>query len=242
MTEKMDNATEQKKGGSASESSTNAGKPTASAPPINDKDPLTDTERKTLIQHEKIISEGLSKFLDVANALRVIRVKKLYRETGWNFEEYCEHRFDISRQMGARWVKSAELAEKIQPYQGLLPSRESQFRELAIAAPDKRQEAWEKSVEEAGGKEPTAEIIRKHSESLRRTKTPRSQKKSTDKNPSGDVSTANMEKDSDKALAQADAVITFLRGKAAKALDKTRKRDWKRVLDDIERYRKTVGI
>jgi hypothetical protein len=208
-----------------------------------DKQSLSDTEQKALIQHEKIISEGLSKFLDVAIALREIREKNLYRETGWTFEEYCEHRFGISRQMGARWVKSAVIAEKIQPHQGLLPSRESQFRELAIAAPEKRQEAWVKSVEEAGGKDPTAEIIRKCSEPLKKQRTAGgAARKSKGKVVSGEIPQAKVEKESDNAFTAADAVVTFLRGGAVKVLDNTRKRDWKKILDDIARLRKAAGV
>src|SRR2546426_2263410 len=57
-------------------------------------DRLLESERQELLKYERIISKGFIHMRDCAEALRIIRDKKLYREEFPTFQEYCKSKWN----------------------------------------------------------------------------------------------------------------------------------------------------
>jgi SAM-dependent methyltransferase len=134
---------------------------------------LTEAERKTLLgrlrDDEKVIEDGLSTFIEVGWALMRIRDGKSYRaldgidgEGYKTFEDYCQRRWDISRERGRQLINATDVTAALPTNVGIKPRREAQVRELMPLKddPDALLAAWNKSVEEAGGIQPTARQVR----------------------------------------------------------------------------------
>ena len=74
-----------------------------------------DTRLKEL---EEVIRRGLSKFLEVGEALLEIRNSKLYRQAGHaTFEFYCHKRWGMSRFYAHRLIDSAEVVTNLLNWQ-----------------------------------------------------------------------------------------------------------------------------
>lgn len=118
-------------------------------------------EMLDLMEHEKVIDQGLAGFIEVGNALLAIREGKKYRAAGYaTFEVYCQGRWNISREHGRRLIAAASVVSEMPPIGGIFPSREAQVRPLStIADPDERAAAWSEAVEAAGGAQPTARLV-----------------------------------------------------------------------------------
>lgn len=133
---------------------------------------LTTTKAARLAELETIIEGGLAHFVEVGYALAEIRDSKLY-EPHSTFQEYCEQRWDISRQHARRLINAAEVFDNITipDNSGMEPTgyirdngdstipeprHESQLRPLIGLEPEKQREVWTEATEAAGGKAPTA--------------------------------------------------------------------------------------
>ncbi len=89
----------------------------------------------------------------------------LYRSNYKNFEEYCRERFGFTRAAAYYLIGAADvmdnLLEKCQQFVDILPTKESQCRELASLDPELQPEAWLESVSRAGGRKvPPAKTIK----------------------------------------------------------------------------------
>lgn len=106
-----------------------------------------------LMEHEKVIEQGMQTFLDVGWALLAIRDGKKYRHAGYaTFEAYCDKRWEIPRQHAYRLIDAAQVAGVLSPIGDIPePTSEGQLRPLAPLRddPDKAREAWAKAVEGA---------------------------------------------------------------------------------------------
>lgn len=115
---------------------------------------VTESEATELERLESVIRRGVRAFVDVGNALKEIRDRRLYRDTHKTFEDYCQNRWGIQRAYAHRMISSAETVELIRmsPMGDILPAVERQVREL-VRLPDvgDRVEAWGRVVERAGG-------------------------------------------------------------------------------------------
>jgi hypothetical protein len=114
-----------------------------------------------LMEHEKVIEQGLATFIDVGHALMAIRDGKKYRAAGYaTFEDYCRGRWDFDRTYAHRLMSAAEVAGLL-PTGNIEPQTERQLRPLAPlkAQPDEARAAWQEAVEEAGGEQPTAKQV-----------------------------------------------------------------------------------
>lgn len=117
-----------------------------------------------LMEHEKVIEQGLATFIDVGWALLKIRDKKKYKACGYQtFEEYCVKRWGISRQHGRRLIVAAETVKEMEPRGSIPePTSEKQVRPLAALRdePEKVEQAWAIAVQAADGGQPTAEQVK----------------------------------------------------------------------------------
>jgi len=111
-----------------------------------------------LAQLETIIERGLATFIEVGNALIVIRDERLYRERYPTFQAYCQERWGWGRNYVNKQIKAAEVARALGT-DVPIPANEAQARELArIPDPTARQDVWRRSVEEHGNRVTAASI------------------------------------------------------------------------------------
>jgi hypothetical protein len=74
---------------------------------------LTTTEADELTRCQKIVSKGLKGFLEVGQALLIIRDKRLYRGEHKTFEQYLKRRWGIVRSRGYRLIDAFKIAEDL---------------------------------------------------------------------------------------------------------------------------------
>jgi SAM-dependent methyltransferase len=116
-----------------------------------------------LMDHEKVIEQGLNTFIDVGNALLAIREGKKYRAAGYStFESYCQQRWQLSRSTAYQLMDAASTASVLSANADkITPVNEAQVRPLAPLArndPQAAAEVWAEAVEEAGGQPTAAQV------------------------------------------------------------------------------------
>jgi len=100
-------------------------------------------------------------YYEIGLELRAIRDRKLYkvkrvqpaagRYSFETFEEYVEHRWDLSYRRSVELIESAEAAEKMRNSAAFLPSRESHIRPLLkLESDQERASVWASVVEKHG--------------------------------------------------------------------------------------------
>ncbi len=114
-----------------------------------------------LMDHEKVIEQGLASFIDVGMALLAIKADKKYRHAGYStFEDYCDQRWNIDRRHGNRLVLAASTATAVLGPIGPIPEREAQVRPLTLLKDDDdKRAAWAEAVEQADSGQPTAKQV-----------------------------------------------------------------------------------
>ncbi|MFN6497944.1 MAG: hypothetical protein RMX65_013170 [Nostoc sp. DedQUE01] len=121
---------------------------------------LTEQEQSDRLHLERKVERA---FFEAGKALAQLRDRRLYRSTHRTFEEYCRDRFGHSRRQSYLLMDAAvvfdNLAEKCDPLDHILPTNERQVRPLTKLEPQQQQEVWQKAIEEAGGKVPSARIV-----------------------------------------------------------------------------------
>lgn len=102
-------------------------------------------------------------FIESAAALRLLRDRRLYRDTHPNdFTGYCRDRFGKTKQAVNYLIAALEVYENLTTTIGcrVLPTNERQCRELAKLPLKKQPIAWDCAVEENNGKVPSSRIIK----------------------------------------------------------------------------------
>ena len=95
---------------------------------------LTDRERAELAAYEHLFQQPkLARGL----ALRIIRDKRLYRETHETFVQYCSERWTLTKTHANRLINAAGVLENLAPI-GVTDLRESHARALASLPPDEQ--------------------------------------------------------------------------------------------------------
>lgn len=145
---------------------------------------LAVVEKRELDDLESRIERGLETFVDVGNALLVIREKRLYRVDHDSFENYCRDRWNFTGRRANQLIDAAGVVAQLEDEAGVetplagskseqvgkifptAPTVESHAAELSKVAPERRQEVWSKTLEDApkdstGKPRPTAEGVRK---------------------------------------------------------------------------------
>jgi hypothetical protein len=139
---------------------------------------LTEQEISDRLHLERKVERA---FFDAGKALAELRDRKLYRSTHKTFEEYCKQRFGYTRiaasyKIAAATVMDNLLTNGLQKEEKatgelqtpkmltnglqILPNNERQVRPLVSLEPEVQREAWQKAVEEAGGKVPSGRIVK----------------------------------------------------------------------------------
>ena len=117
--------------------------------------PLSSAEKARLSKAEARVLANTDAYVDVGLALREIREGKLYRETHSTFEAYCLARFDFGSNYGNRLMNAAEAIQKLKTVPigtVLLPTSESQARELLKVDESKWPKVMQLAKKRAGDK------------------------------------------------------------------------------------------
>lgn len=122
--------------------------------------PLTTAEVSQLAECEAVIERGRKTFVEVGAALATVRDGRLWRDGFASFEDYCERRWEFSRQRGYQLIEAAEIAGAMSTIVDAPPvANEAQARELAKVAPEDQPEVWQEAVARAGGEVPPARVV-----------------------------------------------------------------------------------
>jgi phage N-6-adenine-methyltransferase len=125
-------------------------------------------QRQRLDLLERVIEQGLARFLEVGQALTEIREQRLYRESHPSFEHYCLERWGFRRAHAHRLIQSARVLEALSPMGDTPtndhPASERQARELTplLREPEQLRRAWSDARDRAtrSGSPLTARLVR----------------------------------------------------------------------------------
>lgn len=126
---------------------------------------LSEAEKKERDSLERTVQQA---FFIAGKALKLLRDKRLYRETHATFEAYVKERFDYTRSAAYNLISAADVFDNLKCTQivdtnistNILPTKESQCRPLAKLPPERQREVWRTAVEQAKGKVPSARIVK----------------------------------------------------------------------------------
>ena len=125
---------------------------------------LSESEKAERDELERTVQQA---FFVAGQALKLLRDKRLYRETHATFESYVRDRFDYTRAAAYYLIKSSIVYENLKCQQfvytnkgTILPTKESQCRPLAKLSPERQREVWQTAVDKAEGKVPSARIVK----------------------------------------------------------------------------------
>ena len=150
---------------------------------LSDTDELTHEEARDRGNLERKVERA---FYEAGKALQELRERRLYRNTHKTFESYCQERFGHSRQKANFLIAGAKAYDNLTTNccqtdpenlttngtqtetetqmttngTQILPTSEGQVRPLTKLEPDQQREAWQKAVEQAGGKVPSGRIVK----------------------------------------------------------------------------------
>ena len=120
---------------------------------------ITDDEEKKLFRLEKIIEKGQKHFLEVGNALLIIRNVKLYKSTFETFAEYCKQRWGYGKSYAYYLIGSAKVSQNLSTMVDTATS-ERQVRSLTTLKSKRKQRlVWKRAKRKAKGGEPTSEDV-----------------------------------------------------------------------------------
>ena len=119
--------------------------------------PLTSAEQKRLCELEGLIRDNFLAYVTVGSALWEIRESRLYRNSeGRTWEGYCRALLNMAHQHADRLISTVKVIENLTPIGvkndgstdwELLPTNESQARELARLAPEEQRKVWQYLLE-----------------------------------------------------------------------------------------------
>lgn len=122
---------------------------------------LTETE---LEERQRLELKVERTFLSAGRALKLLRDKRLYRDRYKTFEEYCQVRFGFHRAHSYRLIDAVQVFENLSlkclQFGDILPTKESQCRPLIPLELEEQPQVWQRAVEAAGGKVPSARIVK----------------------------------------------------------------------------------
>ena len=115
---------------------------------------LNISERNELERCEVVIKQGLQTFVEVGQALMLIRDKRLYRAEFGTFEAYCQDKWQLGRNFVNKTIAASNVVANLEMgTRGTqTPQTEKHARPLTKLEPELQVEAWQKVVEEHGDK------------------------------------------------------------------------------------------
>ena len=111
---------------------------------------LNIEERNELERCEVVIKQGLQTFVEVGQALMLIRDKRLYRAEFGTFEAYCNEKWQLKRRHIYRLIDSSQVVQNVSSRTQMPPQTEYHARPLTKLEPELQAEAWQKTVEQHG--------------------------------------------------------------------------------------------
>lgn len=123
----------------------------------------TVTDKAELEMLEEVIESGLQTFVEVGNALLVVREKQLYRKVlGYQtFEEYCRERWSMGRRYANMIIAASGVVSNLGTLVPILPTTEKHARPLTSLLPEQQREVWKQVIEETHGNGITAAKVEK---------------------------------------------------------------------------------
>ncbi len=119
---------------------------------------LTASELKDRKRLERKVEKA---FYEAGTALKELRDRRLYRDTHYTFEKYCQDRFGHTRQKSNFLIAGADVYHHLTTNRcQILPSAEYQVRPLTSLPKEQQKLAWEEAVSEAGGTVPPHRIVK----------------------------------------------------------------------------------
>lgn len=119
---------------------------------------LSKSERTELARQEKRIDKALPSFVEIGEALNLIRDNKLYRGTHGTFDGYLSERWGFTRQRAAQIIGAAEtmaaLPVSVRP--AVTTERAARALKPVAKKPAAAKRAVKKATETATGATPTA--------------------------------------------------------------------------------------
>ena len=121
---------------------------------------LTDAERANLFACETVIESGWQTFVQVGLSFAQIRDERLYKEEYNTFEAYCRAKWEYGRNYVDRLISAAQVFTHLMTNSHQKPERETQVRPLVGLSPADAQQAWERAVAVAGGRNVTERLVK----------------------------------------------------------------------------------
>jgi hypothetical protein len=110
---------------------------------------LNIEESHELERCEVVIKQGLNTFIEVGQALRTIKEKRLYRISFKTFEDYCVGMWAFKRSEAYRLIDASVVISNLSPIGDILPKTESQTRPLTSLEPEIQKEVWKEVVKQS---------------------------------------------------------------------------------------------
>jgi ParB family chromosome partitioning protein len=110
---------------------------------------LNIDESHELERCEVVIKQGLNTFIEVGEALFIIRDKRLYRREFKTFEDYCQEKWSMPRRHVNRMIAASETIINLGPMGPILPESERQVRPLTSLEPEIQKEVWKEVVKQS---------------------------------------------------------------------------------------------
>jgi len=110
---------------------------------------LNIEESHELERCEVVIKQGLKTFIEVGEALFIIRHKRLYRREFNTFEDYCQEKWSLSKPYVNRIISASQTFSNLTPMGTILPESERQVRPLTSLEPEIQKEVWNEVVKQS---------------------------------------------------------------------------------------------
>ena len=128
-------------------------------------DILNIEESHELERCEVVIKQGLNTFIEVGEALFLIRDKRLYRREFKTFEDYCQNKWALSRQRVYQLIDASNVINHLSTMVDI-PTSERQVRPLVGLEKDVQIAVWNDVVHESiiDNKKITAKMVEQKAE------------------------------------------------------------------------------
>ena len=133
----------------------------------------TEADRPELERLVVVVERGMAAWADAGHALQVLKEKQLWRLDGQRtWEDWCEQRLGIGSRRALQLEQAAAFGRQLQEVASsktgsrashfALPPTPAPLEPLAgLATPEERADAWQDAVEDAAGKTPTREQVKR---------------------------------------------------------------------------------
>ena len=113
------------------------------------------------IQENRINQAAQSFFVEAGDAFRLMRVHRLYMLGYSDFDAYCHERWGYTRRRVDQICQGASIWHELDASSriGILPTNDSQVRELSRVEPQQRIDAWADAVESSAAGQPTVSEV-----------------------------------------------------------------------------------